>query len=342
MTNYGLSNRDKEADISYDMSDAIRFSNFKEIEQREWEIRNGVFHGTFTELRNKHCNVVHSHIFCSSDCCLRTKHDGTSFLSLGVVHKGYVEFEQNKCHYSWLQEETNIMIGANYHDEYNFFKKGNDFEMTNLVVAPSLFHDMAERCPDIFGEPFSRMEKGETFFLSPQNIRCSSRMNNCLNAIPLAKEMGNCSEMYLESKIQEALSLFIMNYRDELKEKTVSFPSAIESKMQDVRAILQKEYDKPHSLHELAQRAGTNECTLKSAFRQFFHSTVFAYLFGIRMEKASAFLSDTDKSIAEIAALTGYEHASHFCTAFRRQHGISPLEYRRIKRGGFSKNKPSK
>ncbi|MDR0750669.1 MAG: AraC family transcriptional regulator [Tannerellaceae bacterium] len=37
---------------------------------------------------------------------------------------------------------------------------------------------------------------------------------------------------------------------------------------------------------------------------------------------------DTDKTIQEIADLTGYEYQSHFTTAFKRKFYVSPQEYR--------------
>lgn len=332
MITYNLSTSGKKADISYDMSDAIRFSATRGMERRQWTVQNNFFRGAFTEFRGRKFNIVRSHIHCTSDCCLWTRHNGTSFLSLGLVQKGNVEFEQGNDRYTWKQSESNILIGADYHDEYNFFQGGHDFEMTNLVISPFFFHDLAERYPDIFGLPFQRMENGETFFLSPYNILQVPCLNECLLAICRAEEWGNCSEMYLEAKIQEALSLFITSCetgRQTMHPTTFSAP--VEEKMQHIRSILQEEYSASHSLHELARRVGTNECTLKSAFRQFFHQTVFSYLFDYRMQMASSFLLDTDKTITEIAPLVGYEHASHFCIAFKRKYGISPLEFRKAK-----------
>jgi AraC-like DNA-binding protein len=73
---------------------------------------------------------------------------------------------------------------------------------------------------------------------------------------------------------------------------------------------------------------GTNECTLKNGFKMLFGTTVFGYLFDCRMKLAGRYLSDTDKTIQEIAGLVGYEHPSHFSTAFKRKFCVSPQQYR--------------
>ena len=86
------------------------------------------------------------------------------------------------------------------------------------------------------------------------------------------------------------------------------------------------------SLHELATMVGTNECTLKKAFKQEFGTTVFQYLFDYRMDLAAQYLLESSLSINEIGMMLGYDYQSHFCTAFKRKYGVSPMEFR-LRRG---------
>ncbi|MFC2634249.1 MAG: helix-turn-helix transcriptional regulator, partial [Capnocytophaga granulosa] len=53
------------------------------------------------------------------------------------------------------------------------------------------------------------------------------------------------------------------------------------------------------------------------------------YLYDYKMNLAQQLLLHTDKSIGEIALQCGYEHLSHFSTAFKRKFGLSPQEMRR-------------
>ena len=48
------------------------------------------------------------------------------------------------------------------------------------------------------------------------------------------------------------------------------------------------------------------------------------------MEAAATMLTDTDKSIAEIASLVGYESQSRFTSAFKSQYNLVPSDYRKI------------
>jgi AraC-like DNA-binding protein len=98
------------------------------------------------------------------------------------------------------------------------------------------------------------------------------------------------------------------------------------------REIIERQHANPPSLHNLALMVGTNECKLKNGFKALFGTTVFRYLFDFRMKLACQYMLDTGLSIQDIALAVGYEHQSHFSTAFKRMYGISPQEYRnRIK-----------
>ncbi|MDR3251414.1 MAG: AraC family transcriptional regulator, partial [Tannerella sp.] len=94
------------------------------------------------------------------------------------------------------------------------------------------------------------------------------------------------------------------------------------------KEIIEQEYRHPPSLRNLALMAGTNECKLKNGFKELFGVTVFGHLFNYRMNLATRYLLDTEKTIQDIAELVGYEHQSHFSTAFKRKFAVSPQEYR--------------
>lgn len=49
-----------------------------------------------------------------------------------------------------------------------------------------------------------------------------------------------------------------------------------------------------------------------------------------RLRLAKYWLTESDMPIAEIATMLGYNEATNFARAFRRQTGISPAGYRRI------------
>ena len=92
--------------------------------------------------------------------------------------------------------------------------------------------------------------------------------------------------------------------------------------------MILSQYHNMPSLHEIASMVGTNECTLKKAFKHEFGTTVFQFLFDYRMRLAVLYLLDSDMTVNDIGIKLGYDYQSHFCTAFKRKYGVSPMEYR--------------
>ena len=148
--------------------------------------------------------------------------------------------------------------------------------------------------------------------------------------IQRSRLLGNQASKYLESKIIDCLSGFLLPAS--LLPSAQTFSLSIRDKIHDAQSIILTHYQEMPSLHELAAMVGTNECTLKKAFKQEFGTTVFQYLFDFRMDLAVHYLLDTSLPIADIGIMLGYDYQSHFCTAFKRKHGVSPMEFR-LRRG---------
>ncbi len=85
-----------------------------------------------------------------------------------------------------------------------------------------------------------------------------------LNDLEVSQMMGNASPMYLEAKVTECLSLFMRETegKEPVNAKIVGFSDR--DKIYQARDIICSEYLNPPSLHDLALRVGTNECTLKA------------------------------------------------------------------------------
>ena len=86
------------------------------------------------------------------------------------------------------------------------------------------------------------------------------------------------------------------------------------------------------TVEALAKKYGISPISLNKYFSIMYGDTVHKYLQSYRMDHAAKLLSDTDKSIADIALDIGYENQGKFATLFKRIYGMSPLEYRRCKK----------
>mgnify|MGYP002676364549 CR=1 FL=1 len=84
-----------------------------------------------------------------------------------------------------------------------------------------------------------------------------------------------------------------------------------------------------YSSPKLAAMFSVSETSLKNYFRGVFGQNISIYLREMRMNTAAKLLETTRMSISEIAEQVGYLNQSKFATVFKKQFGMSPLEYRR-------------
>ena len=84
----------------------------------------------------------------------------------------------------------------------------------------------------------------------------------------------------------------------------------------------------PPTIAELSRFVGTNEFTLKRAFKETHGTTIFAYVSRRRMEHAT-YLLRQGMSVSSAAQEVGYGCVRSFSAAFRRHTGCAPSVIRR-------------
>ena len=331
MVHIELSSRGRDT-IALEMPDISYFSTNRSggLEENCWEAENKLLTYRISDFRCRDFNVTRYQIYCKEDCCMRSLNVGNSFMGLSVVRQGIVEcfLSETRDKRIWRKGYTNMIVSSGIKEERNLFRKGDTFGMTSILVSPDFFQHLSERYTEYFGSAYLRFGRGETFFIAPKNLSIPIALSVALNDLEVSQMMGNASPMYLEAKVTECLSLFMRETegKEPVNAKIVGFSDR--DKIYLARDIICSEYLNPPSLHDLALRVGTNECTLKAGFKEAFRTTVFNYLFDYRMNIAIHYLLDTNKSIGEVAGLVGYEHQAHFCTAFKRKFNVTPSEYR--------------
>lgn len=93
--------------------------------------------------------------------------------------------------------------------------------------------------------------------------------------------------------------------------------------------LMHGEPGRPWGLVELAQAVGMSRTSFAERFRAVAGTPPLAYLSRWRMLLAQRALRDPDARVGNIAADLGYGSDSAFSAAFKREMGLSPLQYRR-------------
>ena len=169
----------------------------------------------------------------------------------------------------------------------------------------------------------------EFSFILNEKLNTSAEMNFIIHEIITCKKEGVLKKIFIEAKVLKLLMLQLeqLEQIESLKKLKMIKDYDID-KIIDVKKIIDGNISKSYSLIELAHMVGLNDFKLKRGFKELYKTTVFNYLYEIRMLEAKKSLLNTNKSIGEIAALCGYEFAQSFIKAFKRKHGVSPDKFR--------------
>ena len=146
-------------------------------------------------------------------------------------------------------------------------------------------------------------------------------------------ELQTCKTGYEDLITMYLRQIFLLVQRTRLEERpTVS--TYIQEEMEFARRYFNEHYNEPISIQEYAESRNMSVCYFQRNFKQIVKHTPMQYLLTIRVNNAASLLETTDYSMAEIAAIVGYEDPLYFSRLFRKIKGVSPRDYRNLVKNG--------
>ena len=94
---------------------------------------------------------------------------------------------------------------------------------------------------------------------------------------------------------------------------------------------LHEELDRPLTIEAMATDLGIGAVRLSRTFRRCYGTTIGEYRRRLRVERACHLLVDPEARLADVAVETGFADQSHFTRVFKRQTGLTPGEFRRLR-----------
>ncbi|MFA6569464.1 MAG: AraC family transcriptional regulator, partial [Victivallales bacterium] len=161
-----------------------------------------------------------------------------------------------------------------------------------------------------------------------------------LNPVQLAETMELINTLAQTLQIRnpgfqfKAITLFhqlllslIMNYSHPESE---SGHSTIPHRLGELVGDMEKDCSRAFSIGEMCRRTCMSRAGLFRMFQRYFQKTPLNYLQDIRLEHAAQMLINTDLTISEIAAMTGFADGSYFTRKFRETNKVTPRDFRKI------------
>lgn len=241
---------------------------------------------------------------------------GCAYYNNDIKRRDRYKLNQHHCSLNFMNQNA---IGE------SLYKKDMLNEYYNIHFPPEYFKILVHLYPELLESSYQMFTKGHSFLANNQPIPITTNMQQIIAQINQADLLGNSNSMYVESKILEILALYFLN---DNKSPKVIKTNIDKEKIIAACNLLTQDLTETPTLRSLSLSVGINEKKLKQGFKEVYGSTVFGYLFQYKMKLAQEYLKDTRLTIMDIAILCGYEHLSHFSTAFKRFSGVSPLKYK--------------
>lgn len=115
-------------------------------------------------------------------------------------------------------------------------------------------------------------------------------------------------------------------------EENLSSTTGLTSSLQIACDFIQLNLHEPLNPAGIAGHIAMTPTQLNRLFRKHLSQSIMGYVTTRRVETAKLLLTTSDLSMQEIAALVGFLQPSHFSQIFRAAEGISPLNFRQLKR----------
>jgi AraC-like DNA-binding protein len=104
----------------------------------------------------------------------------------------------------------------------------------------------------------------------------------------------------------------------------------------DLEEIMRTHYRYPLSLNDFARLCARSLSTFRRDFKAAFNSTPAEWLKKERLAYSRLLLETTGKTVSEIVEESGFANRSHFTQLFKSTYGLTPLQFRRVRREGRS------
>ncbi|MCF0105724.1 MAG: helix-turn-helix domain-containing protein [Holdemanella sp.] len=96
-----------------------------------------------------------------------------------------------------------------------------------------------------------------------------------------------------------------------------------------IRSYILEHINQKITTNDLAHLVGINRNYLNELFKRELHMTPFRYVTSLRIEEAKRLLMISNKSLEEIASALGFSSQAHFQSVFKKETGLTPLNYKK-------------
>ncbi len=199
--------------------------------------------------------------------------------------------------------------------------EGKQYKRVNLYISPNLLDD-----------------KELSFLKTLENdlvFSLSQKQTNFIHSLLNEASQMETQNIELRKKYLLPFAKTVLYYLQSsplTPQKSIS--SLSETKQADTTILkivsyINENYAKNITLTDLCDKFFISANTLCKRFRRSMGCSIIGYLTNVRLNKAKMYLLTTNKNLEEISFLCGFSSANYFSLIFKKQYGLSPLNYKK-------------
>lgn len=247
----------------------------------------------------------------------RHSHDG---YAVGLIEAGALRFRYQHRDHVAASGDINLVVPGECHDGRGANEHGWTYRM--LYLKPTVVREAAASLKEASGLPdFSA------------GVLHDPELARLIREVHILLTQSDTTALQKDSLLLRLLTIWIHRHAQERGTipRTGSEPLAVRR----AKEYLQAWSGHNPRLKDLAEAAGLSPYHLLRVFTRTVGQTPHEFLIQQRVDKARRLLSST-LPLIRIATECGFADQSHMTRLFRRQHGLTPGNYRKIvlNRGG--------
>ena len=250
------------------------------------------------------------------------------FFEITYITSGYIEiYDSYKNKFYQVKEGEYYINLAEECRNHSIYPDNVNISYINIIVSEAFLRSQAEKTL------ISEINSLGIFY---RTFICPVETDTDIKAI--MKKTVNCyytaglaRRLFFQAIALEIISEWMTHVhfiQSAQKLSTINLTSDDIGLLYRARQELFEKMSQPPSIEMLAKNLCLNTYKLKLGFKALFANTPYGYLRDIRLEKARVLLKNTDYSIGNVASQIGY-NISSFVTVFKKEHGITPKQYRK-------------
>ena len=124
------------------------------------------------------------------------------------------------------------------------------------------------------------------------------------------------------------LFTLIIDYR--IPDKiTITYKNTLSKEITESVCFIESHYNEHFSIDYMAEMVGFSASHFSRVFKAQTGHTYSDYLNMVRIHHAKALLTNTTKSVTQIALETGFSYPGKLTEVFKKREGLTPLNYRK-------------